>query len=71
MDYFPGDYYDQRCRSGKKLGDVFNDYLDFMKGVAYDTSKITWILNNFATSKKIPVLGVSHATGFQQMSYIS
>ena len=51
MDYFPGDYYGKRCQSGKKSGDIFNDYLDLTKGVAYAT-KITWRLSNFATSEE-------------------
>jgi hypothetical protein len=50
--FFSGDYFGQKCRSGKKLDDVFNDYLDFTKGVAYDTSNITWRLNNFVTSEE-------------------
>jgi hypothetical protein len=38
---FTGDYYVQRCRSGKKSGDIFNDYLDLLDGVlAYDESEI-------------------------------
>jgi hypothetical protein len=51
MDFL-GDYSGQKCHSGKKLDDIFNDYLDFTKGVADDTSNITWRLNNFATSEE-------------------
>jgi hypothetical protein len=34
MDVFPDFYYGQRCRSGKKFSDIFNDYLDLLDGVA-------------------------------------
>ena len=51
MDYFPGDYYGKRCQSGKKSGDVFNDYLDILNGVASDESEIKWRLPYFATAE--------------------
>jgi hypothetical protein len=53
MDSIPGDYYGQWCRSGKKSGDIFNDYIDLLHGVlAYDDSEINWQLNNDATAKE-------------------
>jgi hypothetical protein len=52
MDSFLGDYYGQRCRGGWKSGDVFNDYLDLLDGVACDESKLNWQLNNDATTKE-------------------
>jgi hypothetical protein len=50
MNSFPGNYYGQRYSSGRKSGDIFNDYLNFTKRVAFDPSKITWRLHNFETS---------------------
>jgi hypothetical protein len=53
MDSFPGDYYGQRCRSGKKYSDIFNDYLDLLDGVlAYDESEINWQLTNNAIAEE-------------------
>jgi hypothetical protein len=53
MDSFLGDYYGQRCRSGKKSSDIFNDYLNLLDGVlAYDESEINWQLTNNATAKE-------------------
>jgi hypothetical protein len=53
MDSFPGDYYVQRCHSGKKSSDIFNDYIDLLDGVlAYDDSEINWQLSNDATTKE-------------------
>ena len=46
---FPGDFYGKRCLSGEKSGDVFNDYLNILDGVACDDSKLTWPLNYFST----------------------
>jgi hypothetical protein len=43
MDSFLGDYYGYKCHSGKKLGDIFNDYLDLLDGVlTYDEYEINW-----------------------------
>jgi hypothetical protein len=54
MDSFPGDHYGQRCRSGKKYSNIFNDYLDLLDGVlAYDESEINWQLTNDATLKSL------------------
>jgi hypothetical protein len=47
MDSFLGDYYGHRCSSGRKSGDVFNDYLDIKKGVLL--SKPSWRLHKLAT----------------------
>jgi hypothetical protein len=47
MDSFLGDYYSHRCSSGRKSGDVFNDYLDIKKGVPL--SKPSWRLHKIAT----------------------
>jgi hypothetical protein len=33
VDSFEGDYYRKRCISGKRSGDVFNDFLDILDGV--------------------------------------
>jgi hypothetical protein len=53
MESFPGDYYGYRCHSGKKLGDIFNDYLDLLDGVlAYDEFEINWQLTNDATTEE-------------------
>jgi hypothetical protein len=53
MDSFLGDYYGQRCRSGKKSGDIFNDYIYLLDGVlAYDESEINWQLTNDATTEE-------------------
>jgi hypothetical protein len=53
MDSFPGDYYGQRCRSGKKSSDIFNDYLNLLDGVlAHDESEINWQLTNNATAEE-------------------
>jgi hypothetical protein len=46
MDSFSGDYYGHRCSSGRKSGDVFNDYLDIKKGV--QLSKPSWRLHKLA-----------------------
>jgi hypothetical protein len=50
MDSFPRDYYDKRCRSGKKSGDIFNDYLDLLDGVACAEDDLNWQLNHNATA---------------------
>ena len=42
------DYYGKKCQSGKRSGDVFNDYLDFLNGVAWDDSSIKWRLDYLA-----------------------
>jgi hypothetical protein len=52
MDSFPGDYYGQRCRSGKKSSDIFNDYFDLLDGVACDESELNWQLNNDAITEE-------------------
>jgi hypothetical protein len=52
MDYFQGDYYGQRCRSGKNSGDIFNDYLDMLDDIACDESKLNWQLSNDATAEE-------------------
>ena len=49
---FPGDRRGIRCCSGRKSGDIFNDYLDIKRYVRYDASKVTWALDNFATSEE-------------------
>ena len=49
MDIFYGDYYGTRCNSGKRSGDVFNDYIDILHGVACDESSIKWRLSYLAT----------------------
>jgi hypothetical protein len=51
IDSFPNDYYDQRCRSGKKSSDIFNDYLDLLDGVACAEDELSWQLNHNATAK--------------------
>ena len=38
-----------RCNSGKRSGDVFNDYLDLLHGVACDESSIQWTLSYLVT----------------------
>jgi hypothetical protein len=35
MDSFQSDYYGQRCRSGKKSSDIFDDYVDLLDGVLH------------------------------------
>jgi hypothetical protein len=50
MDSFPGDYYDERCRSGRKSGDIFNDYLDLLDGVACAEDDLNWQLNHNAAA---------------------
>jgi hypothetical protein len=41
MDSFPGDSYGYKCHSGKKSGNIFNDFLDLLDGVlTYDEYKI-------------------------------
>jgi hypothetical protein len=50
MDSFQRDYYGYRCHSGKKSGDIFNDYLDSV--LAYDKHEINWQLTNDATGKE-------------------
>jgi hypothetical protein len=50
MEFFPGDYYGERCRSGKKSGDIFNDYLDLLDGVACAEDDLNWQLNHNATA---------------------
>jgi hypothetical protein len=53
MDSFQSDYYGQWCHSGKKLGDIFNDYLHLLDGVlAYDESEINWQLTNDAIAEE-------------------
>ena len=49
MNIFYGDYYGTRCLSGKRSGDVFNDYLDILHGVACDASTLKWRLSYLAT----------------------
>jgi hypothetical protein len=51
MDSFQGDYYGERCHSGKKSSDIFNDYFDLLNGVACAEEKLYWQLNNYATAK--------------------
>lgn len=46
---FLGDFHGKRCMSVEKSGDIFNDYVDILHGVACDVSKRTWKLNNSAT----------------------
>jgi hypothetical protein len=49
MDSFPG----YRCHSGKKLGDIFNDYLDLLDGVlTYDEYEINWQLTYDVTAEE-------------------
>jgi hypothetical protein len=50
MDSFSGDYYGHRCSSGRKLGDIFNDYLDLLDGVACAEDELNWQLNHNATA---------------------
>jgi hypothetical protein len=50
MESFPGDYYGERCRSGKKSGDIFNDYLDLLDGVACTEDDLNWQLHHNATA---------------------
>jgi hypothetical protein len=53
IDSFTGDYYGQRCHSGKKSSDIFNDYIDLLDNVLpYDDSEINWQLNNDATAEE-------------------
>jgi hypothetical protein len=47
MDSFSGDVFGKRCYLDKKSSDVFNDYLDIMKGVPL--SKPSWCLHQLAT----------------------
>jgi hypothetical protein len=47
MDVFLRDYYGHRCSSGRKSGDVFNDYLDVKKVV--QLSKPSWHLHKLVT----------------------
>jgi hypothetical protein len=46
---FQGEFYGKRCVSGARSGDVFNDYLDMLDGVALDESMVKWRLHNFAS----------------------
>jgi hypothetical protein len=52
MDVFPGFYYGQRCHSGKKFSDIFNDYLDLLDGVACAEDELYWRLNNHAIAEE-------------------
>ena len=52
MESFPGDYYGKKCQSGKKSGDVFNDYLDTLRGVTLVASTVTWKLTHIATAQE-------------------
>jgi hypothetical protein len=53
MDSFLGYYYGQRCHSGKKSSDIFNDYIDLLDDVlAYDDSEINWQLKNNTTAEE-------------------
>ena len=47
MQSFSGDYYGKRCLSGEQSGDIFNDYLDILYGVA--CHEIKWRLHYFST----------------------
>src|SRR3954466_3177533 len=49
MDSFSGDFFGKRCVSGKRSGDVYNDYLDILDGVVCDDSQIRWKLVHKAT----------------------
>jgi hypothetical protein len=44
MACFLGDYYGQRCHSGRKSSDIFNDYLDLLNGIACVESVLNWQL---------------------------
>jgi hypothetical protein len=50
MASFLGDYYGERCHSGKKSGDIFYDYLDLLNGVACAEDELNWQLNHNATA---------------------
>jgi hypothetical protein len=52
MDVFLSDYYGQRCHSGKKFSDIFNDYLDLLDDVACAEDDINWRLNNYAIAEE-------------------
>jgi hypothetical protein len=49
MPSFEGDFYGKRCVSGARSGDVFNDYLDILNGVAFAETTVKWRLHNFAS----------------------
>jgi len=44
-----GDFFGKRCTSGKRSGDVYNDYLDILNGVVCDDSQIRWRLVHMVT----------------------
>jgi hypothetical protein len=46
---FEGDYYGKRCVSGKRSGDVFNDFLDILDGVSFAETTVKWKLHNYAS----------------------
>ena len=66
MDSCRGDYYGERCRTGRKSGDIFNDYLDITKGMAYDASKFTWRLNSCATFEEYQSWEIYMQLGFNR-----
>ena len=66
MDSCWGDYYGERCRTGRKSGDIFNDYLDTTKGMVYDASKLTWRLDSCATSEEYHSWEIRMQLGFKR-----
>ena len=66
MDSCQGDYYSERCRTARKSGDIFNDYLDIMKGMVYDASKLTWRLDSCATSEEYHSWEIHMQLGFKR-----
>ena len=71
MTSFSGDYYGKRCQSGKKSGDVFNDYLDILNGVACDDSSIKWRLDNLATYAEYELWKHHMREGFYRVIHTS
>jgi hypothetical protein len=71
MDSFPGDYYGYRCHSGKKSGDIFNDYLHLLDSVlVYDEYEINWQLTNDAIDEEFESWERHMLQGFLQMCYL-
>ncbi|KAK1697899.1 hypothetical protein QYE76_014596 [Lolium multiflorum] len=46
---FPGDFHGKRCVSGKRSGDVFNDYIDILDGVSFAETRVKWKLHHDAS----------------------
>ncbi|KAK1697900.1 hypothetical protein QYE76_014597 [Lolium multiflorum] len=67
---FPGDFHGKRCVSGKRSGDVFNDYIDILDGVSFAETRVKWKLHHDASVSDYELWESHIHQGLQSESFI-